>query len=233
MRDLWLLTVAQAERVAEVESLIDSMGLPKNRNVVVAHHPTFLRTDKAEVVDYEGEEFNISKWWDAGLDFIYKKYRNSVEEFDILVIESDVRMTREDVDHVREVMRAHDCAMAGPDWQGCLASNEVKVRRDNSVWVSEGKEPWQSRLPGMGVVIAGELELDHEPLYPRFWFADDHFEWTARENGGTVLVGGTTLHHTGTQGPLTGELKKYAEEDERDFELYWEGLPNFGGQYEK
>lgn len=229
-KELWLLTVAPASRVAEVEALIDSIGLPKERNVVVAHSPDFLRTDKAEVIDFYGDEFNISKWWDLGLDYIADKACDDCG-YDILVIESDVRISREDVDILRINMRMTNTVMAGADWQDCLEPGQMKVRRDNSKWIAEDKEAWQSRLPGMGVVIAGEANLRHDPLYPRFWFADDHLEWKARENGGTLLVGGTTLHHNGTQGTLTGDLKRFAEEDDKIFTEYWGGHPGNGGKY--
>lgn len=227
MTDLWLLTVAPAERVAEVEDLIESLGI--ENNVVVAHSPTFLRTDKATVVDYPYEDFNISGWWDFGLNCIGSQYFGESAKYDVLMIESDVRMSRDDVETIRHLMRAHDTVLAGADWQNCLQSDEVKVRRDNSVWIAEGKEAWQSRLPGMAMVVAGEAHIRHDPLMPRFWYSDDHFEWNSRVGGGTLLVGGTTIHHTGTQGPLKGDLLRYAEEDSVEFEKYWGGHPSLGG----
>lgn len=236
--ELWLLTVAPAERVTEVEELIKSLDVPKDRAIVVAHSPTFLRTDIATVIDYPDDEFNISKWWDFGLDYIKDQnqpgYPNDLGynnyTWDVLVIESDVRMTRADVETLRSTMREHECVMAGADWQNCLSGpEEVKVRKDNSVWIAEGKEAWQSRLPGMALVVAGEAGVRHAPLYPKFWFSDDHYEWISRVNGGTVLVGGTTVHHTGTQGPLKGDMLRWAEEDSESFREYWGGHPGEGG----
>lgn len=229
--ELFLLTVAPAERVSEVEELITSLEIPKDRAVVVAHHPTFLETELAYVANYPTDEFNISHWWDYGLDYIENiAGLLNIDEWDVLVIESDVRMTREDVDIVRKAMRMHNTVMAGADWQNCLpGTGTVKVRRDNSVWIAEGKEAWQSRLPGMALVVSGEDGVRHGPLYPRFWYSDDHYEWASRESGGTLLVGGTSVFHDGTQGTLKGDMLRWAEEDSTAFRIYWCGHPSEGG----
>lgn len=233
--DLWVLTTAPGSRVNEVVSLLEDLN--SFNNVVVTNPPdeipkNFLLESfipSAKVISTESDEFNISKWWDFGLDFIAGIYPDG-EAYDVLMIESDARMSKEDIDTVRISMREHNAVLAAADWQNCLEPGEVKVRRDNSVWIAEGKEAWQSRLPGMAMIAAGEagVRIPEETNY-RFWFADDDREWLSRISGGTVLVGGTTILHNGTQGPLRGNLLRYAEEDKERFLAYWGGLPENGG----
>lgn len=230
-RDLWILTTAPGSRTQEVNDLFSSLSAMTTRNLVVTNLPEPVSpwtVSEADVICYPGTDFNISLWWDYGLQYIRSQY-SAEDEWDVLLIESDARIPQVDLLTLRLAMRDNQCVMAGADWQDCLKPYDVKVRRDNSEWVAPGREAWQSRLPGMALLVAGEAGLDHEPLQPRFWFSDDHLEWKAREAGGTVLVGGTTIHHNGTQGPLKGDLLKWAEEDKVRFKEYWGGLPEDGG----
>lgn len=229
-RDLWILTTAPGSRTDEVNELFETFSGIDYRGLVVTNNPDpITEAGGAKTLLFPGAEFNISKWWDYGIEHIYMQYQDDAGEWDVLLIESDARISVEDLLELRQAMRGNNCVMAGADWQDCLAPGEVKVRRDNSVWIAPGKEAWQSRLPGMALLIEGEEGMDHEPLMPRFWFSDDHLEWRARTRGGTVLVGGTTVQHNGTQGPLKGDMLRWAEEDRVKFKEFWGGLPEEGG----
>ncbi len=231
---LYVLTCAPASRrfeAAEVLRIAD----PEHR-ILVTTRPDNIRFGEMnlsgyDVVTYEDTDINISKWWSMGLDWIATWCESTVPgPYDVLMIESDVRMSREDVDTVRRVMREQDCVLAAPDWQGSTGG-EHKVRRDNSIWINEQNHRADySRLPGMGMVTAGEKGLRHDPEF-RWWLADDDFEWNARVNGGTVLVAGTTMHHEGTQGPLQGERLQAWHEDQAKFLAKWGGLPSNGGAF--
>jgi hypothetical protein len=120
-------------------------------------------------------------------------------------------------------MRRSSCVAAGADWQGLLGPGVNVVRRSNTPVM-----PAQMRLPGIGLVVAGEVGLRHDPAF-RWWYADDDFEWQSREAGGTVLVGGTTLAHTGTT-PMEGDRARFAVEDVERFRAKWGGDPSTGGR---
>lgn len=228
MPDLWTLTCAPASRAIEVQLLFDRVGF-EDKCVVVTTQPDPIRySDGNHLLLFDDTEINISKWWTLGLDYIDRMNEGNPDPYDILVIESDGRMSFEDVDFTRKVMREENCVMAGADWHHILPEGQHKVRRDNSRWIGSTGRADQSRLPGMALVVAGEAHLRHDPEF-RWWLADDDFEWTARVNGGTVLVSGPNFYHEGTQGPLTGERLKAFREDEGKFLRKWGGLPDRGG----
>ncbi len=219
--DLWVLTTAPGHRAAEALDLFTSLGTPPERRVVTTNPPDPITTFDGHLIVWPEIGVNISNWWTIGLDFIAGHYQED-EIWDVLLIETDARMTPEDVDTVRDHMRTLDVVMAGADWQNVLQGKPYHVRRDNSQWNPVG------RMPGIGAVVAGEAGIRHDPEF-RWWYADDDFEWQHRVNGGTVLVGGTTVRHQGTQGPLTGEREIAEREDRVKFEQKWNGGPWIGG----
>lgn len=229
--ELWVLTVSPAQRRAEAVSLFDSMNIDPGHRVTVTTQPSPIQdaSGLGELLVYPGTDINISKWWSLGLDFIQATMvSQGVTEWDVLVMESDARMTREDVDTVRSTMRHVGVSMAGADWHHILTPGGWYARLDNAKWVPAGFSADQARLPGMALVVAGEKGIRHDPEM-RWWLADDDFEWQHRVNGGTVLVGGTTMHHEGTQGPLVGERLQAFREDQVKFLKKWGGLPENGG----
>lgn len=204
--------------------MFESLNVPEHRRVLITTEPDPIRVFPGTLLKYGGTDINISKWWDIGLEFISGHYPAEDDIWDVLLIETDARMTVEDVETVREHMRTLDCVQAGADWLGVLnGSNQAyHVRRDNSAWVPEG------RMPGIAVIVAGEAGIRHDPEF-RWWLADDDFEWQHRVGGGTVLVKGTTVRHEGTQGQLTGERLQAWEEDQIKFRAKWGGFPSTGG----
>lgn len=230
---LWVLTCAPGSRQAEAETVLRIASDPARRVLVTTLPDPIQSLDEGHLRLYPDTDINISKWWTVGLDFIANfMERAGATQWDVLMIESDGRMTREDVDTVRTVMRDEDCVLAAPDWQGST-SGVSKVRRDNSVWINDvnGRADY-SRLPGMAMVLAGESGLRHDTEF-RWWLADDDLEWQARVSGGTVLVTGTRFEHEGTTGPLTGERLTAWEEDSIKFLDKWGGLPAYGGVLKK
>ena len=202
--------------------MFESLGVPEHRRVLITTEPDPITVFPGTVLKYHGTDINISKWWTIGLEFIDSFYPSEHDIWDVLLIETDARMSVQDVETVREHMRTLDCVQAGADWLNVLQGKPYYVRRDNSAWIPEG------RMPGIASVIAGEAGIRHDPEF-RWWLADDDFEWQHRVGGGTVLVGGTTVVHTGTQGPLTGERLQAWEEDQIKFRAKWGGFPSTGG----
>lgn len=219
--DLWVLSCAPGSRTREAEDLYESLGTPYDKRVLVTTLPDPVQTFSGSLHLYPDTDINISKWWTIGLDFIAGHYGPD-DIWDVLVIETDARMTPETVDILRDHMRFLDVVQAGADWLHVLGDRPYHVRRDNAAWTPEG------RMPGIATVIAGETGLRHDTEY-RWWLADDDFEWQHRANGGTVLVGGLDIQHVGTQGPLTGERLQAFEEDQIKFMAKWGGLPATGG----
>lgn len=228
MPDLWVLTCAPRSRVRETLELFDSLGTPTHRRVVVTTQPDPVRVFPGNVIVYPDTDINISKWWTLGLEHIASHYPSEHDIWDVLIIESDARMTPADVETVRDHMRVHDAVMAGADWRHVLNGKPYHVRRDNRSWIPDPTAADAGRIPGIACVIAGEIGIRHDTDF-RWWLADDDFEWQHRVNGGTVLVGGTTVWHVGTQGPLQGERLQAWNEDQAKFLRKWGGMPGTGG----
>lgn len=226
--DLWVLTCAPGSRVAEALELFESLETPIGRRVVVTTMPDPIRVFPGSLFLYPDTDINISKWWTIGLEWIASHYVHEDDIWDVLIIETDARMTPEDVETVREHMRVLDCTMAGADWRHVLGSAPYHVRRDNSSWVPDQTYPDAGRIPGIACVIAGETGIRHDPKF-RWWLADDDFEWQHRACGGTVLVANTTVRHEGTQGELQGERLAAWNQDQGRFWDKWGGMPGTGG----
>lgn len=228
MVDLWVLTVAPGSRAAEAEEMFKSLDIPPDRRVLVTNPPDEVPHFPGYLIHYPSSELNISKWWDAGLNHIAKFYDDG-EQWDVLLIETDARMRIEGVATLRRIMRETDTVMAGGDWRNVLSPDSPPhVRRDNTAWVPDPEHPDAGRIPGIACVVAGEAGIRHDHEF-RWWLADDDFEWQHRVGGGTVLVPGVEVWHTGTQGPLTGLRLQYWEEDQHKFYEKWGGMPGTGG----
>ncbi len=221
--DLWILSCAPGSRADEAARLFARLDAP---GVLITTQPDPVPEDFMDFVTvllFDSEEINISKWWTMGLDHIasfYVGHPNPV--WDVLLVETDVDISPQDVDRMRTVMREQDCVMAGIDFYHQMQDKPLHVRRDNSVWRKE------ARCIGMAQMIAGETGIRHDPEF-RWWLADDDFEWAHRVGGGTVLLSGLSATHTGTQGPLTGSRLQSWEEDQPKFVEKWGALPAQGG----
>lgn len=226
--DLWVLTCAPGSRVAEALDLFESLGTPLDKRVLITTMPDPVKVFPGNLFKYPDTDINISKWWTIGLEWVASHYVAEDDIWDVLLIETDARMTPEDVDTIRDHMRTLDCVMAGADWRHVLGSQPYKVRRDNSAWVPDPANSDAGRIPGIASVIAGEVGIRHDTNF-RWWLADDDYEWQHRAAGGTVLVNNTTVVHTGTQGVLTGERLLAWEEDQVKFLSKWGGMPSTGG----
>jgi RNAse (barnase) inhibitor barstar len=222
--DLWILTCAPGHRADEAAQLFDNLGMTPGVLVTTQPDPVpFNFQPEVEVLLFDSEEINISKWWTLGLDHIASQYADDPDaKWDVLLVETDTYITLEHADRMRRLMREQECVMAGADFYHVMPDMPFKVRRDNSVWRHEG------RCIGLAQMLVGEAGLRHDPEF-RWWLADDDFEWQARVNGGTILVGGLDVTHKGTQGPLTGERLIAWEEDQIKFKEKWGALPADGG----
>jgi hypothetical protein len=160
------------------------------------------------------EGINISRWWNLGLDWIAE--HADPGPYEVLCAESDVRITGPTLDRLRAALRGHGLAVVGADWYG-VTPGAVEIQHD----LTPG--PLTHRLPGVCLLVAGELQLRYDPQF-RWWYADDDFEWQHRKAGGSGLVGGTSIDH-GPGRPLADERATYALVDYPRFIAKW-GAPN-------
>lgn len=154
---------------------------------------------------------NISRWWNRGLDWIQAQHKPG-EEYEVLCLESDARLLPEALTVMRLVLREYDLAMVGPDRYG-VAAALVEINRELA------PVPIEYRIPGVSMLVAGELGLRFDEQF-RWFYADDDFEWQHRRAKGTGLVGGLTVDH-GPSRPLEGERAEYAPVDLQRFIAKW------------
>lgn len=215
----WLLTPCHKPRLDDLLESLKHLGHPADRTVVVTTLPEPIGKedvpDGVTVLLSPEPGINISRWWNLGLDWIsqYGLWEN--EPYEVLLMESDVRISLETVHVLRREMRDHGLAMAGADWHN-MAREQIDIDR----------EPIPGhvlhRIPGVCMLVAGELGLRFDEQF-RWWYADDDFVWQHRVNGGTGLVRNQSIQH-GTGHPLTGERAVYASEDAVKFQAKW-GAP--------
>lgn len=220
--ELWVLAVAPGSRTTEAVELFDSLGTPINRRVLVTTMPDPVTEFEGKLIVYPETDLNISTWWNLGLDWIAQRHILSGEKWDVLVAETDARMSAPDVEELRAKMRDSGATMAGGDWEHTLPEYTEQVHRKSNDSLPIG------RIPGIMKVVAGETGIRHDPQF-RWWLADDDYEWQHRVQGGTLLVSGIRVVHTGTQGPLTGDRLRFWEEDQDKFYIKWGGLPATNG----
>jgi hypothetical protein len=210
----WVLVPCHRPRLTELRASLVNLGLPAERTVVVTTEPEPIgptQVKAAAVLLSPEPAINISRWWNLGLDWIAAQHEPG-EPYEVLCMESDVRITFETLARLHLALRMKRLAMVGADWYG-VAQEPVEIRRDLV------PETIQHRIPGVCMLVAGELGLRFDEQF-RWWYADDDFEWQHRKAGGTGLVRGTMIGH-GPGRVLTGELAQYAAEDYQRFVAKW------------
>jgi hypothetical protein len=210
----WVLVPCHRPRLTELRASLVNLGLPAERTVVVTTEPEPIgptQVKAAAVLLSPEPGINISRWWNLGLDWIAAQQEPG-EPYEVLCMESDVRIDFDTLVWLRLALRAHKLAMVGADWYG-VATEATEIRRDLV------PQTIQHRIPGVCMLVAGELGLRFDGQF-RWWYADDDFEWQHRKAGGTGLVRGTMIGH-GPGRVLTGERAEYAHIDYQRFVAKW------------
>lgn len=209
----WVLIPCHRPRLDDLHASLANLRHRSDRTVVVTTQPEPIKptdVDIAALLVDPDPGINISRWWNAGLDWIAE--HREVGPYEVLCMESDVRIDWSTLSRLRSALRHYNLAMVGADWYGA-ATSTVETRYD--------LEPMtiQHRIPGVCMLVAGELGLRFDEQF-RWWYADDDFEWQHRKAGGTGLVRGTTVGH-GPGRVLEGERAEYAAVDYQRFVAKW------------
>ncbi|PZS37896.1 MAG: hypothetical protein DLM62_16705 [Pseudonocardiales bacterium] len=213
----WLLTPCHHPRLSDLTTSLAHLNHPVDRTVVVTTPPEPVEPDDLPGVTLllsPEPEVNISRWWNTGLDWIEQHHEPG--PYEVLCMESDVRIEWSTLARLRMVLRNYNLAMVGADTHRVVTS-AVETRYDLDPWTKEHS------VPGMCMLVAGELGLRFDEQF-RWCFAADDFEWQHRKAAGTGLVRGLTIEH-GPRPQLTGERAEHAEEDRHRFEAKWGGPP--------
>ncbi len=154
---------------------------------------------------------NISRWWNAGLEFISGYESLDDDEYVVAVLNDDIVIESQFVQRLAQAIMKHDVAAAFPDVYGVGIDY---VLNERSGW----------RMSGFAFALRGSkgLRADESLVW---WYGDNDLEYQALRDGGIVLVGGLTLQHLYPNSTTVGELAKQAGRDRETFVAKWGGAP--------
>lgn len=138
------------------------------------------------VLRYEGD-WNISRWWNLGLDFAAVEERG--RDHEVLVLNADATLERDAVSALRFSLRYNQLAVVAPDVHGVMPAGPTIVHRELRP-LSKAES-----LAGCCFMVAGEKDLRCDPLIPG-WYNEDDLDWQARRAGGVGLVPLHLVNHT-------------------------------------
>lgn len=209
-----------------LDDLIDSLKEQAYDVIVVANN--WQRPDPAGwlessglpvVVAEGGDDRNISRWWNIGLDLVAQHAGwMGATEWNVLVVNDDVVCPPGFVDTLAERMRATSAVLAYPDQAG---------GRQEILHTEAAPVPLSQRITGYAFMLRGESGLRADESMA-WWFSDDSLDWEARERGGALLVPGIPVQHRApdVQTNASPELTAQAGRDRQTFINRWGKAPH-------
>lgn len=158
---------------------------------------------------------NISRLWNIGLDIVAQA--SPTEAWDVAVLNSDVTVPAGWVEALSAAMRATTAVLAYPDQAG--GGRQILHTKAAPV-------PLSQRITGYAFLLRGEaaLRFDEDLVW---WYGDDDADWSAREQGGALLVPGIPVEHRCPNGSLyeRPELEQQTVLDRDAFRRKWGQTP--------
>jgi GT2 family glycosyltransferase len=161
---------------------------------------------------------NISTLWNVGLALADAgAHSTGAERWDIAVLNSDVTVPAGWIDRLSAAMRSTTAVLAYPDQHG---------GRQQILHTKAEPIDLRQRITGFAYMLRGEtgLRLDEDLAW---WYGDDSLDWSAREQGGALLVPGLAVEHRCPNGSMyeRPELGEQAGRDRATFEAKWGRTP--------
>lgn len=153
---------------------------------------------------------NISALWNIGIALADAAARRAgPPRWDIAVLNSDVIVPPGWVDGLSAAMRATSAVLAYPDQHG--GTRQILHTKAEPIDLRQ-------RITGYAYMLRGEtgLRLDEDLAW---WYGDDSLDWSAREQGGALLVPGLAVEHR-CPNVSTNERPELAEQAARDRETF-------------
>lgn len=210
-----------ADCVDSVVEQVDAVYIIDNGSVPAIDPDRWLhRTAFVGSAQVDLDPPNISRLWNIGLALAQYAAVGmaDAEEWDIVVLNSDVVVPPGWVDGLSAAMRATPAVLAYPDQ--CGGGEQILHTRAEPV-------PLTQRITGYAYMLRGEawLRLDESMAW---WYSDDDLDWTARERGGALLVPGLAVEHRDPNGSTNArpELQAQAARDRETFIAKWGRAPH-------
>jgi hypothetical protein len=170
---------------------------------------------KVGVVSVPIDPPNISTLWNVGIALADAS--SPTEVWDIVVLNSDVVVPAGWVERLSAAMRSTTAVLAYPDQHG--GTRQILHTKAEPIDLRQ-------RITGYAFMLRGEagLRLDEDLAW---WFGDDSLDWSAREQGGALLVPGLAVEHRCPNGSMyeRPELHQQAARDRETFRAKWGRTP--------
>jgi len=202
---------------------VDRVIIVDNRSVPYIDSHTWGMVEwwaegKIKVIPAPMDPPNISHLWNLGLDTAaLEAGALGEEQWDVAVLNSDVVIPHDWFARLSNAMRSTTAVLAYPDQHGGGRQMLHQVA---------GPIPLTQRITGFAYMLRGEagLRLDESMAW---WYSDDDLDWTARVNGGALLVPGLGVEHRDPNGSTNArpELQVQAGLDRQTFATKWGRTP--------
>lgn len=165
---------------------------------------------KVGVVSLPIDPPNISTLWNVGITLADSQaHRVGASQWDVAVLNSDVVCPPDWIDTLSTAMRSTTAVLAYPDQHG--GQQQILHTRAEPIDLRQ-------RITGYAFMLRGETgqRFDEDLAW---WYGDDSADWTAREQGGALLVPGIPVEHR-CPNVSTNERPELAEQTGRDRETF-------------
>lgn len=165
---------------------------------------------KVGVVSLPIDPPNISTLWNVGISLADSQaHRAGAKEWDIAVLNSDVVVPPGWAETLSTAMRTTTAVLAYPDQHG--GQQQILHTKAEPIDLRQ-------RITGFAFMLRGEhgLRFDEDLAW---WYGDDSADWTAREQGGALLVPGVPVEHR-CPNISTHERPELLEQTGRDRETF-------------
>lgn len=164
---------------------------------------------------------NISKLWNAGLDWVAEMNAplGAENEYFVAVLNDDIIVPPEFVQRLAVFMETQDAAAAYPDQHDYFIGQPGCLKHTTAETLS-----MFTRLCGYAFALRGSLNLRADETL-KWWYGDDDLFWRANLQGGSVLVGGLKVEHLSPNSTTVGKLAEQAGLDRQTFIDKWGRAP--------
>jgi hypothetical protein len=218
-----IAVIPARDRHALLHDCLQSVCTQVDHVIVVDNEsqPPIISTElpwNVSVVSVPADPPNISVLWNVGLRLADSiALQNFATCWDIAVLNSDVVIPPHWIATLSGAMRSTPAVLAYPDQH----AGKAKILHTRATPVD-----LRHRITGFAYMLRGEagLRLDERM---QWWFSDDDLDWTARQQGGALLVPGIPVEHREPNISTNArpELYEQTGRDREFFEQKWGQLP--------
>jgi hypothetical protein len=215
--NLWAV-IPSRDRVEMLTNLVTQL-VNDNVDVIVVDTgydpPWDTYHGRVTVLRDTAQEPNISRWWNLGLDEIHRVQQWIDTDYVVAVLNDDLVVPKGFVQQLATAIKETGAAVAYPDQHGFGR---------NYLHQYVGPISLYRRMTGYAFALRGSANIRADETL-QWWYGDDDIDWTARQRGGSLLVGGVSVQHLRPNETTVGPLMVQAGIDRGRFEAKWGRTP--------